>query len=238
MLSIGWTEMMIVAAIALIVVGPKDLPGMLRHIGKMAGSVRRMGNDFKNELNKVTAVDELKNIKHSIAAPLTDTKRQIEKEFNSIAPTGSVIPSGKITPKDPNAESVVDEIREAAGMSTEGAKVAPSSGEDAVKASMAASVAKAKSAADARLRKAATTAKSTATQKSTASEAVQSTSKSVTAKTTGRKSGSKKSTAPKSTAPKSTAPKSTAPNSAARKTTTRKTTPRKQVTKKTVKSDS
>ncbi len=116
MLSIGWTEMMLVAAIALIVVGPRDLPAMLRHIGKAVGSVRRMGNEFKSELNKITAVDEIRDIKKSIAAPLKETRASIEKEFNSITKSGKVVPSGKIVPADPNSESVVDEIRAAAGM--------------------------------------------------------------------------------------------------------------------------
>ncbi len=118
MLSIGWTEMMLVAAVALIVVGPRDLPAMLRQIGKAVGSVRKMGNEFKAELNKITAVDEIRDIKRSIAAPLTDTRASIEKEFNSISDTGQVVPSGKIKPADPNAQSVVDEIRAAAGMGT------------------------------------------------------------------------------------------------------------------------
>lgn len=134
MLSIGWTEMMLVAAVALIVVGPKDLPGMLRQIGKAVGSVRRMGNDFKAELNKVTAVDELKDIKRSIAAPLTDVRRDIEKEFNSIAPSGEVIPSGKIAPSDPDAQSVADEIKAAAGIET------PAPDGEAAKASIAKAV--------------------------------------------------------------------------------------------------
>ncbi len=116
MLSIGWTEMMLVAAIALIVVGPRDLPAMLRQIGKAVGSVRRMGNEFKSELNKITAVDEIQDIKKSISAPLSETRASIEKEFNSITETGEIVPSGKIVPSDPNAESVVDEIRAAAGM--------------------------------------------------------------------------------------------------------------------------
>ncbi len=116
MLSIGWTEMMLVAAVALIVVGPRDLPAMLRQIGKAVGSVRRMGNEFKSELNKITAVDEIRDIKKSISAPLNETRASIEKEFNTITESGEVIPSGKIVPSDPNSESVVEEIRAAAGM--------------------------------------------------------------------------------------------------------------------------
>ncbi|MCF6327139.1 MAG: Sec-independent protein translocase protein TatB [Devosiaceae bacterium] len=140
MLSIGWTEMMLVAAIALIVVGPKDLPAMLRQIGKVVGSVRKMGNEFKAELNKVTAIDELKDIKQSIAAPLSETRRKIEEDFNAIAPDGSVVPSGKITPADPDAQSVVDEIRQGAGLEPLSQK--ENSGPGAARASMRASVKK------------------------------------------------------------------------------------------------
>ena len=124
MLSIGWTEMMVVAAVALIVVGPKDLPGMLRQLGRAMGSIRRMGNEFKAELNKVTAVDDLKEIKRSIAAPLKETRQKIEDEFNAIAPDGKVAPSGKISPADPETESVVDQIRDTSGLAKSGARAA------------------------------------------------------------------------------------------------------------------
>lgn len=217
MLSIGWTEMMVVAAIALIVVGPKDLPGMLRYVGKMAGSVRRMGNDFKNELNKVTAVDELKEIKNSITSPLTDTKRKIESEFNSIAPSGSVVPSGKIAPKDPNAESVVDEIKQAAGIKTTATKQAGNSSGEVAKAGMAASVAKAKTIS----------AKKSDTNK-----------KPDTKNPTTRKPAAKNPTAKNPTAKKPTAKKPTAKKTTLKKPVARKSTPRKQVAKKPVKSDS
>ncbi len=138
MLSIGWTEMMLVAAIALIVVGPKDLPAMLRQIGKAVGKVRRMGNEFKAELNKVAAIDEIKDIKSSISDPLSLTKQKIEEEFNSIAPDGSVVPSGKIAPADPGAQSVVDEIRQGAGL-----KPLPADKANAARQSMKGAVTKA-----------------------------------------------------------------------------------------------
>ena len=51
MFDIGWTEMMVIAAVAIIVVGPKDLPRMLRTFGKTMGQVRRTANDFKRQFN-------------------------------------------------------------------------------------------------------------------------------------------------------------------------------------------
>jgi sec-independent protein translocase protein TatB len=73
-----------------------------------------MGNEFRAEINKVAALDDVKDIKKSITAPLTDTKADIEREFNKITPDGFE-PSGKIAPADPNAQSVYDEIKSAIG---------------------------------------------------------------------------------------------------------------------------
>ncbi len=110
MLSFGWPEMLIVAAVALIVVGPRDLPVLLRNIGRFLGKIRRMGNDFKAEINKAAAIDEIKDIKQQITQPISDTRAEIEQEFNKINLDGSVEPSGKIKPKNPDAASVYDEI--------------------------------------------------------------------------------------------------------------------------------
>lgn len=113
MLSIGWPEMMIVAALALIVVGPRDLPKLLRSLGSMAGKARRMSNEFRAEINKVAAMDDVKEIKRSITQPLQESKREIEQEFNKITPTGFEPSKNAIKPKDPNAQSVYDEIKAA-----------------------------------------------------------------------------------------------------------------------------
>ncbi len=133
MLSIGWPEMMLVAAAALIIVGPRDLPRLLKNIGNIIGKVRRMGNDFKSEINKVTALDDIKDIKTSITQPLTDTKREIEQDFNKITDFG-VEPTGAIKPKDPDATDVYDEIKLAS------AKTQSQTAAEAAKASMAAAV--------------------------------------------------------------------------------------------------
>jgi sec-independent protein translocase protein TatB len=115
MLGLGWTEMLVIGVVALIVIGPKDLPVVMNRIGKVAGQIRRMGSEFQREINKSTGLDEVRNLRTSITAPLKKTTDEIRKEFNAMTPTG-VKPSGIIKPADPKAESVVDEIKAAAGM--------------------------------------------------------------------------------------------------------------------------
>ncbi len=116
MLGVGWTEMLVIGIVALIVIGPKELPAMMGRIGKFAGTIRRMGQDFQRELNKTTNLDEIKNLRTSVTQPLKATADAIRKEFNATTSTGAVQPSGVIKPADPKAESVVDEIKAAAGM--------------------------------------------------------------------------------------------------------------------------
>jgi len=116
MLGVGWTEMLVIGVVALIVIGPKELPALMQKLGKFAGTIRRMGQDFQRELNKTTGLDEVKNLRASITAPLKATTDAIRKEFNTMTPSGQVQPSGVLKPADPGAESVVDEIKAAAGM--------------------------------------------------------------------------------------------------------------------------
>lgn len=115
MLGLGWTEMLVVGVIALIVIGPKDLPIVMQRVGKFAGQIRRMGNDFQRELNKTTGLDEVRNLRNSIAAPLKKTSDEIRRDFNAMTPTGPK-PSGLLKPADPDGQSVVEEIKAAAGI--------------------------------------------------------------------------------------------------------------------------
>ena len=114
MLGLGWTEMLVIGLVALIVIGPKDLPMVMGRIGKFVGQIRRMGNEFQREINRTTGLDEVRNLRNSITSPLKKTAEEIRKEFNTMTPSGPQ-PSGAIKPADPKAESVVDELRSAAG---------------------------------------------------------------------------------------------------------------------------
>ena len=127
MLGVGWTEMLVIGIVALVVIGPKELPAVMHRIGKFAATIRRMGSDFQRELNKTTGLNEIANLRNSVTAPLKATADAIRKEFNTIGPNGEVKPSGAIKPADAKSESVVDEIKAAAGM-TPAAALAPLTG--------------------------------------------------------------------------------------------------------------
>jgi len=120
MFGVGWTEMLLVGVVALVVIGPKDLPVVMSRLGKMVATVRRMGTEFQREINKTTGLDQITDLRRSITEPLKQTAQEITREFNRIGEAGSVEPSGIIAPKDPAAESVVAEIHEKVGMSPVG----------------------------------------------------------------------------------------------------------------------
>lgn len=85
---------MVVACVAIIVVGPKDLPKMLRTFGKAIGNIRRMAGDFQKQFDDVlreAELDELKDVASPAKfSPLEDAKNSIneirESMNNSIAP--------------------------------------------------------------------------------------------------------------------------------------------------------
>jgi sec-independent protein translocase protein TatB len=51
--GVGYSELLVIAVVALIVVGPKDLPKLLRHLGQFTASVRRMAAEFQRHLDEV-----------------------------------------------------------------------------------------------------------------------------------------------------------------------------------------
>ena len=125
MFGLGWTEMLVIGVVALIVIGPKDLPVLMNRMGKFVSSIRKMGSEFQREINKASGLDQITDLRRSITEPLKQTATEIRKEFNKPLAGGGVEPSGIIKPKDPKAESVVAEIHEKVGMTPPSTGPAP-----------------------------------------------------------------------------------------------------------------
>lgn len=115
MMGLGWGEMLVIAIVALIAVGPKDLPVMMRNAGRAMGTIRRMSNEFRREIDKAIAAEDIKNASKAISDPISKTRDEISREFNALK-NGKVEPSGKIKPAVEGQESVFEEIKAQAGM--------------------------------------------------------------------------------------------------------------------------
>jgi len=68
MLDIGWSELLVVAIVAIVVVGPKDLPKLMRTVGFYAGKVRRMAADFQRQFNDAMAESEADEVRKNLEA--------------------------------------------------------------------------------------------------------------------------------------------------------------------------
>ena len=65
--QIGWLEILIIVSIAIIVVGPKDFPLMLKKTGSWIGSIKRYLSDVQNQVSEITdnSIEDEKSIKKS-----------------------------------------------------------------------------------------------------------------------------------------------------------------------------
>jgi sec-independent protein translocase protein TatB len=63
MLDIGWSELLLIAVVAIVVIGPKDLPDALRTLGRMMTKVRRMAGEFQGQFNQALREANLEDVK-------------------------------------------------------------------------------------------------------------------------------------------------------------------------------
>ena len=79
MFDVGFTELMVIAVVALIVIGPERLPRVARTLGHLFGRLQRYVNDVKADINREIELEELKKFKSSIE----DTARGFESTVNA-----------------------------------------------------------------------------------------------------------------------------------------------------------
>ena len=92
--EIGGLELLVIAAVALIVVGPKDLPVMLRKLGQFTAKIRGMANEFRASFDEMARQSELDELRKEVEAmrrgQLADTaaadasKAQVDQVFKEI----------------------------------------------------------------------------------------------------------------------------------------------------------
>ncbi|GLS45504.1 Sec-independent protein translocase protein TatB [Methylobacterium brachythecii] len=86
MLDFSWGEVMLIGGVALIVIGPKDLPKALRTVGQVTSKVRRMAGEFQHQFNEAIREAELDDIKRDVEG----VKRQAESFRPSFNPVDTI----------------------------------------------------------------------------------------------------------------------------------------------------
>ena len=83
MFDIGWSEMAVILMVALIVIGPKDLPRVARTIGKWTGKARGMAREFQRSLDDMAREAELQDVKAEIdKLSRVDVRHRLEETID------------------------------------------------------------------------------------------------------------------------------------------------------------
>jgi sec-independent protein translocase protein TatB len=84
MFEIAWSKLMLIGVVALIVIGPKDLPAVLRSLGEAIGKLRRMADDFRGQFNDAMKEAELDGLKKDFTDLGDSVRNATSTDFNPI----------------------------------------------------------------------------------------------------------------------------------------------------------
>ncbi len=117
MFDIGFSELMVIALVALVVIGPERLPRVARTLGHLFGRLQRYVNEVKADINREIELEELRKVKnefeqaaHSMETQLKDEMNKVEASATELAEQASLKPEIEKTQAD-----IAALAREAAG---------------------------------------------------------------------------------------------------------------------------
>ncbi|GAB4351122.1 MAG: hypothetical protein Kow0026_07960 [Oricola sp.] len=116
----GWSELLVIAIILIVIVGPKDLPKMLRTFGKTTASLRKMAGDFRRQFDEALKEAEL------------DDVRQIANDVRGLDPRNQL--KGALNPLGKIGQDLNEDLKKAAKEIDDATKP-PSAAESALAAS-------------------------------------------------------------------------------------------------------
>ncbi|MBP2559259.1 sec-independent protein translocase protein TatB [Neorhizobium galegae] len=119
MFDIGWTELLVIAIVLIVVVGPKDLPPMLRAFGKMTTNLRKMAGEFRAQFDEALKESELDDVRKTIsdAQRLNPTNalrdainplRQMGQEIRADLQKATQMPTAPVSQTDIEAQQAVE----------------------------------------------------------------------------------------------------------------------------------
>ena len=101
MFDIGWSELLVIGVVALIAIGPKELPGALRTLGMWMGKIRRMASDFQGQFQEAMREAEMADLKKEVESltsgfdPVESVRRDIEGAMADKPPSALATPAAE-----------------------------------------------------------------------------------------------------------------------------------------------
>jgi len=87
MFDIGFSELILIALVALIVIGPERLPKVARTAGHLLGRLQRYVNDVKADINREMQLDELKRLQQQVEQSAREMELSVNKELTTVEET-------------------------------------------------------------------------------------------------------------------------------------------------------
>ena len=90
MFDIGFSELMVIGVVALLVIGPEKLPKVARTLGHLLGRAQRYVNDVKSDINREIQLDELKKLQAEVTESARSLEDSVRKEYETARATVEV----------------------------------------------------------------------------------------------------------------------------------------------------
>ena len=92
MFDLGWQELLVIGTVALIVVGPKDLPKLFNKVGNILGKIKQISREFYDQINESAEMEEINTLKSDLSKhtsldsyiedPPLGVKKKNSRKFN------------------------------------------------------------------------------------------------------------------------------------------------------------
>jgi len=127
MLDISWTEFVLIGIVALIVIGPKELPGVMRSLGQWTRKIRGMAAEFQNQFQEAMREAEMADLKKQVDDLAQDFKQYdpLKSVREDVEAVGKNLESPAAATNEPSLAQSVGEPGEQPAISTATGPVAP-----------------------------------------------------------------------------------------------------------------
>jgi sec-independent protein translocase protein TatB len=135
MFDLGWTELLLIGIVALIVVGPKDLPVLFRKVGEFVGKARGMAREFSKAMNDAAQDSGVSDVSKTLKAatnPLETSLNSVKSAAKSFGDFDLDTETGKLAAERAEASR---KIHEATAKRAEEKRIAEAAAQDAKEAS-------------------------------------------------------------------------------------------------------